>query len=49
MASKDIDNGNCGCLRKHNYSTGAGWKSTKKAKIGGMPQHKSFDGRKKKR
>jgi hypothetical protein len=37
------------CLPKFNFSNGAGWKSTKKAKIGGVPSHRAFDGRKKRR
>jgi hypothetical protein len=37
------------CLPKFNYSNGAGWKSSKKAKIGGMPQERAFAGRRKKR
>ena len=37
------------CLPKHNYSTGAGWKTRKGAKIGGMSQAKAFDVKRKKR
>jgi len=37
------------CLRKHCYCNGAGWKSTKGAKIGGKPQEKAFEGKRKKR
>jgi hypothetical protein len=38
-----------GTLRKHNYSTGAGWKTRKGATIGGKPQERAFDIRRKRR
>ena len=38
---------NFGCLRKYNFSTGAGWKSKKTATIGGVKASKSFEIRRK--
>jgi hypothetical protein len=36
-------------LPRHNYATGAGWKTRKGAKIGKMSAEKAFDIRRKKR
>ena len=40
---------NHGCLPKYNYSNGAGWKTSKKSKIGKLPADHAFGIKHKKR